>query len=198
MRHINRIFAEAAALLTLSCTAACGKQDVTSSDTNSLPSTTQSSEDTLLDLKNLPSITLTSEDLHEGVWDTDITNTEKGTNRSPQLSWEPVEGAACYAVYMVDTTVTYWLHWKSGNVAETKLSAGWAQKNEYVGPYPPSGTHNYEIRVYALKEAVTESTSTFDSSNAGFDKMVAALDQNSSGSGNVIAYGTLTGSYTRS
>ena len=99
---------------------------------------------------------------------------------------------------MIDTTVTYWLHWKSLNVTETELSAGAATAEEYIGPYPPSGTHDYEIRVFALKEAVAEEQSKFDNSNAEFDQMTAALDIGSSGAGNVLAYGTLTGSYTRS
>ena len=184
MKLVHRLISAAAAFLMLSGTAACG--------------TSSEGSQTAPDFGSLPAIALTSEDLHDGVWDTDITKTEKGSNRSPQLSWQPVEGAACYAVYMVDITVTNWLHWKSGNVAETTLPAGWAPETEYVGPYPPSGTHDYEIRVFALKEAVTEEKSKFDNSNYGFEKITAALDQGSSGSGNVLAYGTLTGSFTRS
>ena len=184
MKLVHRLISAAAAFLMLSGTAACG--------------TSSEGSQTAPDFGSLPAIALTSEDLHDGVWDTDITKTEKGSNRSPQLSWQPVEGAACYAVYMVDTSANYWLHWKSGNVTETELAAGAAPDTEYVGPYPPSGTHNYEIRVYALKEAVTESRSRFDSSNAGFDNMAAALDKTGSGEGNVLAYGTLTGTYTHS
>ena len=37
--------------------------------------------------------TVTSEDIHDGVWDDVISNTNAGSNKSPQLSWEPVEGA---------------------------------------------------------------------------------------------------------
>ena len=184
MKLVHRLISAAATLLMLSGTAACG--------------TASEGSQTAPDFGSLPAIALTSEDLHDGVWDTDITKTEKGSNRSPQLSWQPVEGAACYAVYMVDTSAGYWLHWKSSNVTETELAAGAAPDSEYVGPYPPSGTHNYEIRVYALKEAVTESKSRFDSSNAGFEKMAEALDKTGSGEGNVLAYGTLTGTYTHS
>ena len=68
---------------------------------------------------------------------------------------------------------------------------------QYVGPYPPSGTHEYEIRVYALKEAAEEDQSRFDSGNSKFEQVIAELDQNSSGAGNVLAYGTLSGTYTR-
>ena len=62
---------------------------------------------------------LSSGDLHDGVWDTVITNTVNGENVSPQLSWEPVDGAECYAIYMVDTSANCWIHWKSGGVTET-------------------------------------------------------------------------------
>ena len=54
---------------------------------------------------------LTSEDLHNGVWDNVISNTLAGENVSPQLSWEPVDDALFYVVYMVDMTANYWIHW---------------------------------------------------------------------------------------
>ena len=201
------------ALLMLCGTAACGTQnapqpaqtgapaaesdtqEASAADSDTPEATAAEAPKAEFDPETLPKIELSSENLHDGVWDADISNTDKGSNRSPQLTWEPVQDAACYAVYMVDTTATFWLHWKSGNVTETELPAGWAPGTEYVGPYPPSGTHDYEIRVYALKEPVTEEKSKFDSSNYGFDDMVRALDGDG---GNVLAYGTLTGSYTRS
>ena len=219
MKSNRKIFAVAAALMLLCGMTACGNQtapqtsapepaQTSAPETDAPESAAEESapavsaeeesaaaEAAAFDPANLPQIALASEDLHEGVWDPDITKTDKGSNRSPQLQWEPVGDAACYAVYMVDTTATFWLHWKSANVTETALPAGWASGEEYVGPYPPSGTHDYEIRVYALKEPVTEDKSKFDSSNYGFDDMVKALDGDG---GNVLAYGTLTGSYTRS
>lgn len=184
MRHRDRLFAAAALMMLTGC--------------GTLTAQPSSAEPAEFDPAKLPAITLSSDDLHDGVWDADITKTENGSNRSPALTWEPVEGAACYAVYMVDTTATFWLHWKSPEVTETELPAGWAPAAEYVGPYPPSGTHEYEIRVFALKEAVAEEKSAFDRSNYNFDDLVKALDEGSSGSGNVLAYGTLTGTYTKS
>ena len=213
MKHIKRLLPAAAALFTLLCIASCGaasdsQQESASApvQTSAVPEETAAPEESTVteesaapefDPESLPAITLTSEDLHDGVWDADITNTSNGSNRSPQLAWEPVAGASCYAVYMVDTTANYWLHWKSLNIPETSLAAGAASGTEYVGPYPPSGTHEYEIRVYALKEAAEEDQSRFDSGNSKFEQVIAALDQNSSGSGNVLAYGTLSGTYTR-
>lgn len=213
MKHIKRLLPAAAALLTLLCIASCGaasdsKQESASApvQTSAVPEETAAPEESTVteesaapefDPESLPAITLTSEDLHDGVWDADITKTSNGSNRSPQLAWKPVAGASCYAVYMVDTTANYWLHWKSLNISETSLAAGAASGTEYVGPYPPSGTHEYEIRVYALKEAAEENQSRFDSGNSKFEQVIAGLDQNSSGAGNVLAYGTLSGTYTR-
>ena len=213
MKHIKRLLPAAAALLTLLCITSCGaasdsqqESDSAPAQTSAVPEETATPEESTVteesaapafDPESLPAITLTSEDLHDGVWDADITKTSNGSNRSPQLSWEPVAGASCYAVYMVDTTANYWLHWKSLNISETSLAAGAASGTEYVGPYPPSGTHEYEIRVYALKEAAEEDQSRFDSGNSKFEQVIAELDQNSSGAGNVLAYGTLSGTYTR-
>ena len=208
MKHIRRLLI-AAAILTLLGTASCGASadapEQSGSNTEAplqtlLSAETESTQQEApeFDPESLPAITLTSENLHDGVWDAVISNTNKGENRSPQLSWEPVAGAACYAVYMVDTSASYWLHWKSLNVTETTLAEGAASEKEYIGPYPPSGTHNYEIRVFALRESVKEEKSRFNSGNFGFDDMMTALDKSSSGTGNVLAYGTLTGSYTRS
>ncbi|MBQ9907065.1 MAG: phosphatidylethanolamine-binding protein [Oscillospiraceae bacterium] len=199
MKHINRLFPAAAALLTLLSMTACGASSDAVQESAAEPAKTSaaSEETAAFHPASLPSIMLTSENLHDGVWDAEISNTNQGANRSPQLAWQPVEGASCYAIYMVDTTVNYWLHWKSLNITETSLAAGSIPDTEYIGPYPPSGTHDYEIRVFALKEPAKEAQSRFDNENSGFEQMTAALDQTENGSGNILAYGTLTGSYTR-
>ncbi len=141
---------------------------------------------------------LTSEDLHDGVWDSVITNTENGSNVSPQLSWDAVPDAACYVIYMVDTTVEDWIHWKSNNVTETNLPQGWAPEGEYIGPYPPGGTHDYEIYVFALKEPVERAKGAYNNSNMKFKKNCLDLDAVTEGtSGNILAYGHTTGTYTK-
>ncbi|MCR5502754.1 MAG: phosphatidylethanolamine-binding protein [Lachnospiraceae bacterium] len=140
-----------------------------------------------------PQFELSSDDLHEGIWDTVITNTSYGQNASPQLSWEPVDGAECYAIYMIDTSARNWMHWKMENVAETELPRGSASNAEYVGPYPPSGTHDYEIYVYALKAPVSEIGGDFDKANPDYDEIVRSLDKNG---GNILACGHLKGTYT--
>ncbi|MCR4639031.1 hypothetical protein [Ruminococcus sp.] len=147
-----------------------------------------------LDLSKLSTFELSSEDLHDGVWDTVITKTEKGENRSPQLSWKPVDGASCYAVFMIDTSAGNWLHWKSVTDSETVLPAGWAPQSEYVGPYPPSGTHDYEIYVLALKEKPERIKGSFDNSNPKMLEYAKEIDGEKED--NIIFYGHLMGTYT--
>ncbi|MCR5507308.1 MAG: hypothetical protein K6F34_01340, partial [Lachnospiraceae bacterium] len=51
---------------------------------------------TLEDFKARASMTVNSDDLTNGVWDSSITNTPKGQNQSPQLSFDKVEDASYY------------------------------------------------------------------------------------------------------
>lgn len=140
---------------------------------------------------------VTSEDLHDGVWDSIITNTDNGSNVSPQLSWEAVPEAGCYVIYMVDTSAGNWIHWKSNNVTETSLPQGWAPEGEYIGPYPPSGTHDYKIYVVAIKEPVERAKGAFNSTNEKFKSNVMSMDATTEGaSGNILAYGEIVGTYT--
>lgn len=136
---------------------------------------------------------VTSDDLHDGVWDTIITNTEYGENVSPSLSWDPVEGADSYVIYMVDPTARNWMHWKSNDVKDTDLEQGWASDDEYVGPYPPNGTHDYEIYVIAIKEGLDTIGGDFDAANTGFEDDLKELNVPA---GNILAYGHIVGTYT--
>lgn len=145
-----------------------------------------------------PKFEVISEDLHDGVWDSVITNTENGSNVSPQLSWEPIPEATNYVIYMVDTTVEDWIHWKSNNVTETNLPQGWAPEGEYIGPYPPGGTHTYEIYVFALKEPVERAKGAYNNGNMKFVKNCLDLDAVTEGAtGNILAYGHTVGTYTK-
>lgn len=154
--------------------------------------------DRLFGDSHIPTFELTSEDLHDGVWDTVVSNTEVGSNVSPQLTWEAVADAACYVIYMVDTSAGDWIHWKTNNVTETSLVQGWASEDEYIGPYPPSGgTHDYEIYVIALKEPVERAKGAFNASNLKLKDNMLALDSSAEGvSGNILAYGHLKGTFT--
>lgn len=158
--------------------------------------TTKPKAVSLLDC-DIPTFELTSESLKGGVWDTSVTNTVNGSNQSPQLSWEPVADAQFYSIYMIDTTAGNWAHWISSEVTETTLPQGWAPKGEYIGPYPPSGTHDYEIYVFALKEQPSKKVFVMLNSGSDFFKSIMALDKNSSSdSGNIISYGHIKGTYT--
>ncbi|WP_051530421.1 YbhB/YbcL family Raf kinase inhibitor-like protein [Ruminococcus flavefaciens] len=179
--------------ITEPTTAATTAAEVqTTSAVEAVAETTAESKE--LDLSKLSTFELSSEDLHDGIWDTVITKTEKGENRSPQLSWKPVDGASCYAVFMIDTSAGNWLHWKSVTDSETVLPAGWAPQSEYVGPYPPSGTHDYEIYVLALKEKPERIKGSFDNSNPKMLEYAKEIDGEKED--NIISYGHLMGTYT--
>lgn len=76
----------------------------------------------------------------------------KGENLSPELSWEMVEDASCYAVYMYDADAMNFLHWRLADVTETSIKEGAiTSETMYIGPFPPEGTHHYQIVVYALR-----------------------------------------------
>ncbi|HHY64586.1 MAG TPA: hypothetical protein GX501_06020 [Clostridiaceae bacterium] len=146
-------------------------------------------------------INVTSESLtSDGKWLTVINSTKgrpAGSNLSPQLSWDEVEGASCYAVYMFDNSARYWLHWLAKNVTETTLPLGAElEDSKYEGPYPPSGTHEYEVIVYALKEAPAEYPGSFDNSNASVEAIEEKLDTANGLSGNIIGKGSITGTVT--
>jgi phosphatidylethanolamine-binding protein (PEBP) family uncharacterized protein len=167
-------------------------------ETESETVVTEEAGNDILVKTGLASFEVISEDLQDGVWNQVITNTLSGSNVSPQISWEPVEGATCYAIYMTDTTAGNFIHWKSANVTETVLPQGWATDSDYIGPYPPPGaTHDYDIYVVALKNPVERAKGAFKSSNPNFEGNVLALDTDVDGAtGNMIAYGYLTGTYT--
>ena len=180
--HGNRIWicAVVAAVMVF-CVAGCGSGDGKSGDGD------------LLGGLNVDRFEVTSDDLHDDVWDTVITDTDYGENVSPQLSWMTVDGASCYVIYMVDTDAWNWMHWKSAGVTDNSLLQGWAATDEYRGPYPPKGTHHYEIYVIALKQDVSEIDGKFDAMNTGFVGDVEKLDEPA---GNILAYGRIVGTYT--
>lgn len=146
---------------------------------------------------DVPSFTVTSGDLKDGRWDPKITNTKFRENLSPDLKWEKVEGASRYAVFMIDGE---WLH-MDVFTTETALAEGAFAKGErgaqYVGPYPPWGTHTYSVFVFALKGEPGEVEFQFDAGGNDINKIYAALNVDKDGNaGNVVAYGRLDGNYT--
>lgn len=142
-------------------------------------------------------LSVTSKDVKDGVWDDKITNTNYGENLSPELTWDPVEGATNYVVVMIDGA---WLH-MDVFTSETHLDAGAIKRgsrgDQYVGPYPPNGTHTYSVFVFALKNESGKVKLSFDAGGNSIDQIYTSLNVDKNGnSGNVIAVGRLDGNYT--
>ena len=139
------------------------------------------------------SFEVTSTNLNNGVWDDIICFT--GSNKSPQLEWDAVDGTDHYVIIMDDLEAWDIIHWKSDNVTETSLTEGWAPSTDYVGPNPPSGsTHTYEIYVIALKAPVERVKGALGGQNPKFEENFKAIDIDADGnSGNIIAVGRLSG-----
>jgi Raf kinase inhibitor-like YbhB/YbcL family protein len=91
----------------------------------------------------------------------------RGDDRSLPLSWTGVPtGTVELAVVMrdVDPAAEGFVHWvvagmapTVGGLAEATTPPGVEAENDFgrpgwAGPCPPSGTHDYEIRLYALAE----------------------------------------------
>ena len=95
-------------------------------------------------------IVITSADLKDGEWNDVITHTAFGENKSPQLSWNAVDGAGCYAIIMIDPDGNNWLHWIETDIRQNDIPTGYSSNDKYIGPYPPAGTHHYIVYVYAL------------------------------------------------
>ena len=158
------------------------------------------------ELVNLRQFSVSSEDLQKGVWNDVIANTDRGENLSPQLSWDKIQEADAYVIYMIDPDGNNWLHMKSGSVVETSISRGQIRSitgqttddPSYIGPYPPAGTHHYEIYVFALRQKKDGYYGTVNVPSEGIEKIGSMIDVYENGDvGNVIAYGKISGTYTK-
>lgn len=167
---------------------------------------------TVDDFKAGATMTVASNDLVGERWSDRITNTDKGENLSPELSFDKVEGADYYYVYMVDETANNWVHWVATDVKVEELSTG-ANKKEYkdspefkyIGPYPPEGDgdHVYTIYVYAMKaKPGRDREMEFDEPSLSgdymyYDYLSISKVGDPNEYGNVIAYGYISGTYSR-
>ena len=151
-----------------------------------------------------PAFKVTSESLEGKNWSEACAF--QGGNASPQLSWEPVEGATTYVIYMVDLTAANIIHWKSEGITETKLPQGWATSAsspsdtlnaDYVGPNPPSGsTNQYNIYVFALKAPVERVKGSIGDRAMNLQGFMDSLDTDAEGNtGNIVAVGRIVGYY---
>ena len=151
-------------------------------------------DETKVYLDSLPVIEVTSDSIVDGEWLTEIGYMEG--NNSPELTWEAVDGASCYAVIMMDVSTNNWLFWYE-IVDCTHLDYGaYTDAEDYVGPYPP-GTHDFEVYIIALKEAPNELEYALDQSTGDISTKADFLNVSAGGNtGNVIAYGKIKAPYT--
>jgi hypothetical protein len=127
--------------------------------------------------------------------------TADGANLSPELAIaNPPPGTACYALIVddPDAPMGTWVHWVAWNIPagattipEGKLPAGsvdgrnsWGRTG-YGGPSPPSGTHHYHFKLYALDRTL-ELPRTTDKA-----ALIDAME------GRVLARAQLIGTYRR-
>ena len=126
----------------------------------------------------------------------------KGDDVSPALAWdEPPAGTKSLALIMddPDAPMGTWVHWVLFNLpAETRSLAenfqpvtpiivgknSWG-KNTYGGPCPPSGTHRYFFKLYALDTMLSLS------SNADKKSLLAAME------GHILAQAELMGTFSK-
>ena len=129
-----------------------------------------------------------------------------GENISPPLKWsEPPEGTVSFAMISddPDAPAGTWVHWVVYNIpadvrelpenipSTEKLSDGTVQgitdfrSIGYGGPCPPSGTHRYYFKVYAL-DAMLDLRP-----GATKQQFLAAME------GHILAQGKLMGRYAR-
>ncbi|MBP5774301.1 MAG: hypothetical protein J6W36_01250 [Clostridiales bacterium] len=140
-----------------------------------------------------PAFEVTTTSLKGNMWEDRM-----GTaNISPALSWEPVEGASCYVIYMVDLNANCFLHWVQGDITETSLPQGFAGSKYYIGMYPPPGdTHVYNIYVIALKNPVERVKGSVNGISPKFPDFINALDTDKDGNtGNIISVGKVSGKF---
>lgn len=107
-------------------------------------------------------------------------HTCRGRDVSPPLLWTgPPAGTVELAVVVRDVDAGGFVHWvvaglapDAGGLAEAAVPDGAAEATNdfgrpgWAGPCPPSGTHHYELRLYALAEAsgVTDGQAGADAS----------------------------------
>ena len=124
-----------------------------------------------------------------------------GKNISPALAWnEPPAGTQSFALIVddPDAPAGTWIHWVLFNIPVSTLSlqesmdtsAMSAGRNSsgnmsYDGPCPPSGTHRYFFKLYALDSTLSLSP------GATKEQLLAAMK------GHILAQGELMGTFSK-
>ena len=130
----------------------------------------------------------------------------RGKDISPALSWgEPPAGTQSFALIMddPDAPAGIWVHWVLYNIpaaarslpeavpSDAQLADGSLQGRNsgralgYNGPCPPSGTHRYFFKLYALDAPVSLR------SGAGKEDLLKAMQ------GHILGQGELMGTFSR-
>lgn len=126
----------------------------------------------------------------------------RGKNLSPALAWtEPPAGTQSFALIVddPDAPMGTWVHWVLYNIpADTRalpesfspqdpIAVGKNSSSHlsYDGPCPPSGTHRYYFKFYALDKALSLSP------GASKEQLLKAMD------GHILAQGELMGTFSK-
>ncbi len=211
-KDISKIMATAGALTLLftgitGCAPAAGDtqtaantgESVAASETEAEPAETTLCEVEKFgyDIESYPQFYAGSDSLVDGVWSDDMAE-----GICPNLYWEPVEGASCYVIYMVDTTQTQgipgnFLHWIIANYEGTEINAG-EDPASYVALGPaPGATRTYAVYIIALANPVERAKGQTGTQPTNFNNFLLALDTDANGNeGNILAFGYLKGKYT--
>lgn len=121
---------------------------------------------------------------------------KRAQNISPPLAWEDApEGTRTFALALVDRhpVARNYVHWLVSDIGPevTSLPEGVASKpdqsflnevTQYAGPFPPSGTHDYEFTLYALN---TDSLRV--PAGATLEAFTQAAEQNSLAAARLVA-----------
>jgi Raf kinase inhibitor-like YbhB/YbcL family protein len=125
---------------------------------------------------------------------------KKIENVSPQLSWtDAPQETRSFALSVVDRhpVASNYVHWLVVDIdagvtslpeaaAGAGMPTGAREVRPYAGPFPPSGTHDYEFMLYALK------TDRLDlPENASLEAFEKAVEPN------VLATAKLVGRFTK-
>lgn len=121
-----------------------------------------------------------------------------GADINPSLEIEDIpEAAACLAIIVDDPDAprSTWVHWVCWNIPVTHhikedSSPGIQGRNDfgtnrYNGPCPPSGTHHYHFKLYALDQQLDLSPGSTKS------ELESAM------SGHILGFGELIGQYKK-
>jgi Raf kinase inhibitor-like YbhB/YbcL family protein len=125
---------------------------------------------------------------------------KKTENISLPFSWEDAPaGTKSFALSIVDThpIAQHYVHWLVADIPASVVSleegtsdgglpAGSRELQSYTGPFPPSGTHNYEVTLYALQSDQLDVPV-----GASLDMFSGAAAKNS------LASATLEGTFTK-